>query len=186
MTETTTVAIQWGVVIGASLVAAVTDIRTRRIPNVLSGTLFLAGLLWSLDNNGLKGLPGTLAAAVILSLPFVFLFLFAGGGAGDAKLTGAIGAWLSVNESFTALVCICLAGGALGLIVAVREKKLKIVLTNLIFLILDLVRAGIIRKEKIIKSGETAQAQQGEKLTMPYGVAICAGLCAAGAIIWLR
>jgi len=102
--------IQWGAVISASLAAAVIDVKYRRIPNLLCGLLFLTGLLWSLGNNGVKGLAEALAAAVILSLPFIVLFIFAGGGAGDAKLTGAIGAWLSIKESVVTLACICIVG----------------------------------------------------------------------------
>ena len=185
MAETTTKAIQWGVIIGASLIAAVIDIRTRRIPNLLCGPLFLTGLAWSFDNSGLNGLAEALAASVILAMPFIILFLFAGGGAGDAKLTGAIGAWLSIHESVTALVCICMAGGILALIIAVYKRKLKFVLTNVIFLGFDLVRA-VMTGKKIIRPNETAGKEPGEKLTIPYGVAIFTGLCAAGGIIWLR
>ena len=184
MAEKLFVTIQWGVIIGASLVAAIIDVRTRRIPNLLCGLLFLAGLLWSLANNGVKGLAEGMAAAVLLSLPFVFFFLFAGGGAGDAKLTGAIGAWLNISESAIALACICIAGGILGLMVAIYKRKLRFVLTNVIFLVFDFVRA--IMTKGIIHSGNSAHTEQGEKLTIPYGIAIFIGLCAAGVIVWLR
>ena len=44
--------IQWGVVIGASLIAAVLDLRARRIPNLLCGPLFITGLIWAAWQEG--------------------------------------------------------------------------------------------------------------------------------------
>ena len=45
ITENKMVLLQWGVVIGASLAAAIFDLRERRIPNMLCGPLFIAGLI---------------------------------------------------------------------------------------------------------------------------------------------
>ena len=173
--------IQWGVVIGASLAAAVMDVRTRRIPNLLCGPLFLAGLIWSAWNNGISGLVESFGAAGVMSFPFVVLFIFAGGGAGDAKLAAALGAWLNIKEAGIALVCTCIAGGLLGIIVAMYKGHFKIVIANLVrvvyeWLIAILCRAGI--KQAI----KTTREIEGEKLTVPYGVAIFAGVCIAGVI----
>jgi prepilin peptidase CpaA len=177
--------IQWGAVISASLAAAVIDVKYRRIPNLLCGPLFLAGLLWSLSNNGVKGLTEAVASAVLLSLPFVLLFIFAGGGAGDAKLTGAIGAWLSINESAVTLACICIVGGILGIVVAIYRGKLKLVLINLFFIVFDFVSA-ILSVGGIRSPAKDAGKDRGEKLAIPYGVAIFIGVCVAGIIVWLR
>ena len=183
--------IQWGAVISASLAAAVIDVKYRRIPNLLCGLLFLTGLLWSIGNNGVKGLAESVAAAVLLSLPFVALFIFAGGGAGDAKLTGAIGAWLSIKESVVTLACICIIGGIIGIIVAIFKRRLKLVLINLFFIVFDFIRAilrQISGRAGIQCSGPSKNLgkDQGEKLTIPYGVAIFIGVCMAGIIVWLR
>jgi Flp pilus assembly protein protease CpaA len=77
--------LQWGVVIGASTAAAVWDLRQRRIPNILTGPLFIGGLVWAIWVGGLPGLGEALVACIILAAPYVWLFLVAGGGAGDAK-----------------------------------------------------------------------------------------------------
>ncbi|MGA2070594.1 MAG: A24 family peptidase [Sedimentisphaerales bacterium] len=174
--------IQWGVVIGASLVAAIMDIRTRRIPNLLCGPLFVAGLVWSAWHGGAYGFVEALGAAVLLALPFVLLFMLAGGGAGDAKLTAAIGAWLSIREAGIALACICIAGGILGIIVAIYKRRLKIVCANLVLPVCDLLAAMLglaVMKQAI----ESTRAIEGEKLTVPYGVAIFVGVCVAGGIV---
>ena len=48
--------LQWGVVIGASLLAALSDLRERRIPNALTFPLFVVGLIWAAWFGGLAGL----------------------------------------------------------------------------------------------------------------------------------
>ena len=87
--------LQWGVVIGTALAAAVCDLRTRRVPNLLTGPIVLAGLAWGIWVGGWAGLADSVAGCLLLAIPYVLLFVFAGGGAGDAKLMGAIGSrWL--------------------------------------------------------------------------------------------
>ena len=179
--------IQWGAVIGASLAGAVIDIRTRRIPNLLCGPLFAAGLVWSASQKGAYGAVEGLASAVVLAFPFVLLFLIAGGGAGDAKLTAAIGCWLNIREAAIALACIGIAGGVLGFIIAIYKRRLKVVFARLTLPVWDWIMVLLYRvgfKQAI----ESTRAIEGERLTVPYGVAIFAGICAAGGIIllWLR
>ena len=120
----------------------------------------------------------------MLALPFLLLFIFASGGAGDAKLTGAIGTWLSIKEAVVALVCISIAGGMLGLLVAVYRKRLKNVIHNMIKPVYDLFVA-IMCRAGIINALKSAQSIEGEKLTVPYGVAVFIGLCVAGGIVLL-
>ena len=176
--------IQWGVVIGASLVSAVMDVRTRRIPNWLCGPLFLGGLMWSAWHGGANGFVEALEAAVLLAFPFVLLFILAGGGAGDAKLAGAIGAWLSIREAGIALACISIAGGILAIFVAIYKRRVKIVFARLTLPVWDWIIALLYRvgfKQAI----ESTRAIDGEKLTVPYGVAIFVGMCVAGWIVLL-
>jgi prepilin peptidase CpaA len=182
MAETKITAIQWGVVICVSLIAAVMDVKNRRIPNWLTGPLFIGGLIFSAVNGGFNGFIEALAAGVLLALPFVFLFILAGGGAGDAKLTGAIGTWLSIREAAISLACILIVGGILGLIVAVHKKRLKVVLTNVMIPVWDIFLAFLCRVG-MIKAVKSMRDIEGEKLTVPYGVAIFIGVCVAGGIV---
>jgi len=184
MAETKITAIRWGVVICASLVAAILDVKSRRIPNWLTGPLFLVGLVFSAVNGGLNGFIEALAATVLLALPFVFLFILAGGGAGDAKLTGAIGAWLSIREAAVSLACILIAGGIIGLIIAIHKKRLKVVLANILIPVWDIFVA-ILCRVGMIKAVKSIGDIEGERLTVPYGVAIFIGVCVAGGIVLL-
>jgi len=58
---------QWGVVIGASLVAALGDLRDRRIPNALTFPLLVVGLIWATWFGGLSGLAGAVGACLLLA-----------------------------------------------------------------------------------------------------------------------
>src|SRR4051812_29537661 len=73
------------------LLAAVFDIRSRRIPNWLVGF----GLVWGVSMNtflfGLPGLKSALLGIAVASLIYFPLFLVRGMGAGDVKLMMAIG-----------------------------------------------------------------------------------------------
>jgi prepilin peptidase CpaA len=171
---------QWGVVIGASLVAAVCDLRTRRIPNVLTIPLLLVGLIRAAWLGGLSGLAEVLGTCFLLALPFVLLYLFAGGGAGDAKLMAALGAWLGIAQGITALLCVTIAGIVLAIAKAVMRKSLKLVLTNVFVFAYTFMLSLLGHKTE--KLASQADSDQPARLTIPYGVAIFAGVCVAGCI----
>ncbi len=161
----------WGVAIGASLVAAVTDARSRRIPNLLTLPLVLSGWIRSFSVCGAAGLGDSLAGTLLLAAPFVILFAFGGGGAGDAKLMGGIGAWLGLVDGFVALLAVCLAGFVLGVAFAVWRKRLGAVLANLT----GAAHALLMRSLPAVDDGQK----------MPYGIAISAGTVVAAGFTWI-
>jgi len=140
--------------------------------------------MWSAWHGGAYGFVEALAAAVLMALPFVLLFILAGGGAGDAKLAGAIGAWLSIREAVIALACIGIAGGILGIIVAIYKRRLKIVFAKMALPVWEWLVA-ILYHVGYKQAIESTRAIDGEKLTVPYGVAIFVGVCVAGGIVLL-
>ncbi len=177
--------VQWGVVISASLAGAVCDIRSRRIPNWLSAAILLAGLVWAALMAGLPGLLDGSLAMLMLAAPFVLLFLFAGGGAGDAKLMGALGTWLGMINGLVVLTSVAVAGVAMAVVVALGQRRLRPVLGNIVLTAAGLVtritggRVG--RELAVYRPQETAEAEK-----MPYGPAIFIGVCLAalGVAIW--
>ncbi len=77
-----------------ALIALVCDLRTRRIPNVLTVSALAAALLFHTLAIGLEGLRFSLAGfGVGFGLLFV-LWIIGGGGGGDVKLMAALGAWM--------------------------------------------------------------------------------------------
>ena len=177
--------LQWGVVIGASLVGAVTDIRSRRIPNALTVAVALGGMAHAVMTTGLGGVGDSLLGCVILALPYVLLFLFAGGGAGDAKLMGAIGAWLGVQAGIVVLVCVAVVGGLFGLLRILAHRGRSSALARIaaaLYVMMVALCSG--RKGWSLLRAEPQQktAAQKKGLTIPYGPAIFIGVC-IGAIV---
>jgi Flp pilus assembly protein protease CpaA len=175
---------QWGAVIGASLVAAVGDIRHRRIPNALTFPLLIVGLFASGWSGGWAGLGDGSLACVLLGVPYVLLFVFAGGGAGDAKLMGAIGAWLGLKQSVVVLLCVAAVGIVMAVVKAVSQRRLKFVLTSVLisFYTFLVCVAGGRRPKPVAERTENDAAQSGG-LEVPYGVAICLGVLVAAVVV---
>jgi len=138
---------------------------------------------------GFSGLAGAVGACFLLALPYVFLFVFAGGGAGDAKLMGAIGVWLGLKQSVIVLLCVATAGIVLALAKAIAQRRLKFVLTSVFtsvfvscYTFVVCVAGG--RRIRPAERNDDNAGQSGE-MEVPYGVAICAGVCAAAAVVGL-
>jgi prepilin peptidase CpaA len=96
----------------ACLVGAVVDVRTRRIPNLVT----FGAMAASLALHGLfSGLPGLANSAMGLAGCFLVMLvphLFKVLGAGDVKLMAAVGAGLGANAVISAVIFTSLAGGA--------------------------------------------------------------------------
>jgi prepilin peptidase CpaA len=112
-------------VLAAGLVAAVLiDVRSRRIPNWLTASMAVAGLLMAAV--GMSGL--TLAQAALGCAAGLLLMLpghvIGATGAGDVKLMAAIGAILGPSMVFSAFLATAVAGGIFAVIVAMRRGRL--------------------------------------------------------------
>jgi prepilin peptidase CpaA len=175
---------QWGVVIGASLFAALSDLKESRIPNALTFPVFVVGLIWSAWFGGLSGLAESLGACALLAMPYIMLFLFFGGGAGDAKLMGTIGAWLGLRQGLIVLACVAIAGGILAIVKAIIKKQVKFVLTS-VFVSFYGALLQLLTRRKLQLVDEQAEIKQSGELDIPYGVAIFAGVCVGGGVLWL-
>jgi prepilin peptidase CpaA len=110
--------------IGA-LTGAVIDLRTRRVPNVLTVGLAATGV--AAAATGLSGLSlGASLAGFALGLALMLPgHILAGTGAGDVKLFAAIGTLVGPGTITTAFLYTAIAGGVLALIVAIRRRRLQ-------------------------------------------------------------
>ena len=163
--------------------AAATDLSSRRIPNWLTLPLFAAGLAQGTLGGGLEGLLESFGSACLLALPFLVLFVFAGGGAGDAKLMGAVGSWLGFRGGLLALGAVCAAGIVCAFGFAIARRHLPTLLSNLRGLAKGLSFVVITRgrfrnAEALIPSPEKMQP-------FPYGVAIFLGVSTAAIGVFL-
>lgn len=87
-----------------TLTAAISDSRTRRIPNKLTVPCFFAGLIYQLAFNGWSGLGDGLLGFAVGFGPLFVLWMIGGGGGGDVKLMGALGTWLGFKMTLYALI----------------------------------------------------------------------------------
>lgn len=112
------------ILVGAS-VAALIDVATRRIPNVLTGGIAALGLLLAglhVTGAGFAAAAGGLFVGVLLMLPG---HLFGRTGAGDVKLLAALGTLLGPAGVAAAFVYTLVAGGLLVIVVAIQRGRLK-------------------------------------------------------------
>jgi len=113
-----------------AVLAAVFDVKTRRIPNILTfGTALCAGLLhiWTEGGPGL----GLSVAGWFVGVAIFFPFFALGGmGAGDVKLVGAIGACLGPTGALYVALGAALAGGAVAVLVTLRRGYLGTTIGN--------------------------------------------------------
>jgi prepilin peptidase CpaA len=103
-------------------VAALIDLRSRRIPNWLTLAAVLAGLAWHTLRDGPTGLSVALAGAALglaLLLPF---YMVRGVGAGDVKLLAAIGALVGPQTLVSVAIYGALVGGAISLVLLARSR----------------------------------------------------------------
>lgn len=99
---------------GFTLAAAVSDLRSRKIPNKMTLPMFLAGLVYQIAFGGWSGLAeGHYAAAGLKSALLAFalgfgtlfiLWMVGGGGGGDVKLMGALSVWLGFRLTFMVMI----------------------------------------------------------------------------------
>jgi prepilin peptidase CpaA len=104
--------------------AAVIDLRTRRIPNILTATLAAVGLGLAAAGIGRVGLGAALLGC-LLGLAFMMPgHIFGATGAGDVKLLAAAGALLGPKDTIFAFLYTAIAGGILALVVAIARRRL--------------------------------------------------------------
>ena len=121
----------WVPAILVAICAGVMDWRYRRIPNWLTVSGLVAGVVVNGILAGLPGLKAALLGALLglgLLLPFVLLRSL---GAGDWKLAGALGACLGPRHLLAVLVGTILLAGIMALAVVIWKGRLQQTLQNM-------------------------------------------------------
>lgn len=143
-------------------VAAVVDIKYRRIPNCLTLAGVISGLILHTVTTGWAGFlfsfQGAVAGLLLLFIPFVL----GGIGAGDVKLLAAIGALGGTGFVATTALCMAVVGGVLALGTMLWYGQLAAILNRLLWdgcrLVMRLQPAG-----------------KPSNICFPYGIAIALG-----------
>lgn len=135
-------------------IAAATDLRTRRIPNALTGAAALAALCIHLPA-GPPAILMTLAAMTAAFLAGSLAFSAGWFGGGDVKLIAAACGLVGASGALSLVVWILLAGAVLAVATAAAQRRL-----------LFLVRST---------AAVAARGHAFERSALPYGVAIAGG-----------
>jgi prepilin peptidase CpaA len=156
-----------------TMTAAVSDWRTRRLSNWLTVPTLIAGVLMHTAINGLDGLAFAMAGFATGFGFLLILWLIGGGGGGDVKLMGALGAWLGAGLTIhvllvsTALTAVAtgavLWGGLLcGGFVYVQRRYLA--------------SGSTIRPSRSDPEGREARRQQRQRRRlMPFAIPVALG-----------
>lgn len=147
-----------------TLITAWTDIRERRIPNVLTFPFFFAGIVYQIVLCAMFGgsvwqpVLGLLVAMGILGT----MWIAGGTGAGDVKLMMALGVWLGLDKVLVVM-----------LLSLVTSLTLLVIIKTLLYfgistgIDLTKLKKGEETKRVIVKGG------QRYKRGIPYALGVC-------------
>lgn len=106
------------------LIATITDLYKQTIPNWLTGSAFVTGLLYQglIGGQEIGGWLWSLGGAAAGFFPLLLLYMLGGIGAGDVKLFGGLGAWIGAYAVAQVLMYSILYAGAVGLLLLLVNR----------------------------------------------------------------
>ncbi|WP_211749999.1 A24 family peptidase [Paenibacillus sp. Marseille-Q4541] len=160
--------------------AFITDIRTMRIPNLLSLSAMISGLIVHLVMDGIQGILMSISGlATGFGMMFV-LYLFGAVGAGDVKIFGGIGAWTGVLFTVQAMVYSIIIAGAIGFIILLWKKQAVQRLGKTILYITGRIVPGIVPS-----SSDHTYHPIKEGLRFPFMIAVLPGFISVCGLYYL-
>jgi prepilin peptidase CpaA len=160
----------------AVLVATVTDLRSRRIPNWLT----VSALVLGFGLNALIAYPSPLEGIWLSAKGFAFAFalnlvmyLLHMTGAGDLKLLAAVGAMVGCSDFVGIFLLTALIGGVLAIGLMAVKGRFRQTLWNVGYMVGELMkwRAPHLTREQLDVGSAKA-------LRLPGAVRICLGVVA--------
>ncbi len=157
-------------------VACGCDLRTRRIPQMLTLGGAMAGLLFHVVTGGWSAGAWSLAGWAVGIAIFLVPFALGGLGAGDVKLLGALGAWLGPGDALWLGLYTGVAGAILAVLVSLVSGYLPVAISNLRLLLTHWRVNGV-------KPLAELTLEHGRGPRLAYAVPILAGTMVT---LWLR
>lgn len=168
----------WILALILALIAGLSDLRNRRIPNRLTVPAFLIGLTINGCAGGwhglLRGVEGA-GLGLVLLLPVVLL---RGLGAGDWKLMGALGAFVGPNMTIEILLISVFMAGGWGVVEMVRQRRVKTTLWNLWELVHGFVVFGL-------QPNPNISIDSRPLIKLPFGAVAAVATAVALSAAWL-
>ena len=154
---------------GMLLYAATVDILSRRIPNWLSFSMILSGLVGSYMAHSYVS-PGDAWLGLLtgFGLAFILFGLNAIGG-GDVKLFAGVGAWLGPEMVFWIFIAETVIGLLLVLSMAIWQGRLRVLFRNSAVLAINLAHVGDVGLDH---ASETGASCKSVNKPLPYAVPI--------------
>ena len=144
-----------------TLVAAICDLRFRKIPNRMTAPMCVAGIVYQVVFYGMDGLWASLLGfAAGFGILFV-LWMIATAGGGDVKLMAALGTWLGWLTTLKVLFCS---------LIFVTTGTIGIVLIGLLSQGLRRTKNQYLTKKETGKAETTAQRQK--RRIMPFAIPV--------------
>jgi prepilin peptidase CpaA len=148
-------------------IAAWTDVRFRKIPNWLTFSLILTGLVLNSYFNGFEGFKLSFFG-LALGIFFLYIpFTVGGVGAGDVKLLGALGSLLGPTLIFQIFLASTILGGIFSVIAAIKAGAIRNVFQRIFNRVFCLVMTRSIGTKKSFGNQQL--------IGVPYACAIAAG-----------
>ena len=161
-------------------VAAVTDIRARRIPNWLTLTVALAGIAQSLTPLAVTSLFQSVAGlAVGFVLTFV-VYAVGGRGAGDVKLMAGIGAWLGVWPVVLVFAVAAIVSMLVAIVQSALAGKLRALLQNTGMMVLGVMNVRRLGAGHVIETGKGCRS-----IDRPMANAVNVLIATVAVVIWV-
>ncbi len=158
-----------------SVVAGWTDLRSRRIPNWLTVSGLVIGIIANTVLGGWGGLKTSLLGAAIglaLLLPFVLLRSL---GAGDWKLAGSLGAFAGPGILVDLLLGSVFVAGVMAVALVIYKGRVRQTIRNIGHILISLVTFQL--------PGSRVSLDNPDSLKVPYGVALAFTVVLYG-ILW--
>ena len=147
------------------------DLRTRRIPNALSGTAALLGVALNALHAGAPGLLWSVAGFALMLSVLLAPFALGGLGGGDVKMMAAVGAFLGPRLALLGLTAGMILGGVVMALHLVRLGRLAEKLAAL---------AAMVRATVITRSAANLKISAADPgaISLPYSLPLGLGTLA--------
>lgn len=160
-----------GCAVAIAVAACVTDLRSSRVPNVLTGSAVAIGLVAHVTLPGGHGVVGALlgfAAGLAVFFPF---FALGGLGGGDVKLMAALGTWIGWSPILWTALYGAVAGGVIAIGVGLAHGYLRQAFSNIGGLLL-------VWRVQGVRPVPELTLEHGSGPRLPYAIPIFVGLVA--------
>ncbi len=121
------------VLVAVLAVAVMTDLRSRRIPNLLTFPALGLGILLNSAFLGLDGLKTSGEATLLAMAMLLPLYMFKGLGAGDVKLMAAIGALKGPEFFIYTFAWAAIFGGGMAMLGLLRSRRVGLAFSHLVY-----------------------------------------------------